>query len=199
MEATQEIRNIEGLALETREGKALPVITGVPICFDKRSDDLGGFVEIVKPEAVTLGQRDVLALAHHDTAQVLGRQSAGTLTLTKDAAGIRMELEPPDTTAGRDIVESVKRGDIRGMSFGFRTRKDRWTLASDGSTEPDLRELLDIDLREVSIVAFPAYPDTSVAVRSLEQAKAENRPADPVVVFDNRKQRQTIAEKTAKF
>ena len=194
-----EIRNIEGLTLETREGKTMPVITGVPICFDKRSDDLGGFVEIVKPEAVTLGQRDVLALAHHDTAQVLGRQSSGTLTLTKDDTGIRMELAPPDTTVGRDIIESVRRGDIKGMSFGFRTRKDRWTFSAQDSKEPDLRELLDIDLREVSIVAFPAYPDTSVAVRSLEQARAQIIPPAPVVVFDNRKHRQTIAEITAKF
>lgn len=93
-------------------------------------------------------------------------------------------------------MESVKRGDIRGMSFAFSTRSDRWTFAKDGEKEPDLRELLDIDLREVSIVAFPAYPDTSVAVRSLEDAK---KAAAPVVVFDNRKHRQAIAERTAKF
>ena len=48
-------------------------------------------------------------------------------------------------------------------SFGFRTVKDAW---SNDSSAP---ELMNVDLHEVSVVAFPAYPDTSAAVRSLAE------------------------------
>jgi len=151
-------------------------LTGYAIVFNQRSVDLGGFREQIAPEAVdrTLSEAlDVRALVDHDTGKVIGRTRAGTLTLRKDRTGLKVVIDPADTTAGRDIVESVRRGDVSGMSFAFRTLTDDWHL-EDGIP---IRELQDMIISEVSIVTFPAYQQTSVDVaqRSLQAYRAISR------------------------
>jgi len=151
-------------------------IDGYAVVFDVKSLDLGGFREIIKPEAVNRTLReglDVRALVDHDSGKVIGRTRAGTLTLKKEKRGLRVDIDPPDTTAGRDILESVRRGDISGMSFGFRVVTDEWRM-EDGEA---IRDVFDMEIREVSIVGFPAYPQTSVDVaqRSLRAFQATRR------------------------
>src|SRR6185295_5700179 len=116
---------------------------GYAIVFNALSQDLGGFREIITPEAVdrTLSEAlDVRALVDHDSGKVIGRTRSGTLALRKDRKGLSVEIDPADTTAGRDILESVRRGDISGMSFAFRTLTDNWRK-EDGET---IREVLDM-------------------------------------------------------
>ena len=152
-------------------------IRGYAIVFDTPSHDLGGFQEIITPAAVdrTLGEHlDVRALVDHDTSKVLGRTKAGTLALRKDARGLLVEIDPPETTVGRDILESVRRGDVTGMSFGFRVVRphgERFETRSDIAT----RIITDMVISEVSVVTFPAYAaaDVSVAQRSLRAFRAE--------------------------
>lgn len=77
------------IAHRLRKGEADVLITGYPILFGSKSVDLGGFVEIVRPEAVDHAlatSADVVALRNHDSNMPLGRRSARTLTLRKDAA-----------------------------------------------------------------------------------------------------------------
>lgn len=62
---------------------------------------------------------------------------------------------------GKDVHESVRRGDVTGMSFRFSVRKDNWSRGG------DQRELLDVMLTEISLVAFPAYPATTAEARSI--------------------------------
>lgn len=166
-----ERRVLKG-GLELRqEGEPKPTIMGYAAVFDSLSEDLGGFRERIKVGAFTRTIRegaDVRALVDHDPSKILGRNTAGTLRLKPNAKGLLSEIDPPDTTAGRDIVESIKRGDVSGMSFGFMVRSDEWHM-EDGVP---IRELLDVDLFDVSVVTFPAYPETDVAVRSLEKFKA---------------------------
>lgn len=125
---------------------------------------IGSFVETIKPGAFTRSLQsgdDILALADHDPKEVLGRTSSGTLTLREDAEGLHFDLALPDTQRGRDLLALAERGDLGGMSFGFRVPDggERW----DGSK----RELRDVDLAEVSVVqSWPAYSETSVAVRA---------------------------------
>ena len=111
--------------------------------------------------------RDVVALVEHDMRGIIGRRTAGTLTIGEDDRGLKIEIEPPDTQAGRDVVTNVRLGNLDGMSFGFRTRKDSWDM---GKT-PMLRELLEVELFDVSVVAMPAYPKTEVALRSMDVAR----------------------------
>ena len=83
--------------------------------------DLGGFVEVIGPGRSTHAEDgfDVRALVDHDAAKVLGRTNAGTLRLAKDAHGLRVEIDLPATTYGNDVLESVSRRDVSGMSFSF--------------------------------------------------------------------------------
>lgn len=159
------------IAVELRaEGDAKsPRLAGYAAVFDKPSQDLGGFIEVVKPGAFTRtlnSDRDPLALVQHMPQLVLGRRSAGTLRLKEDRNGLAFEIDVPETTAARDLLVSVQRGDVKGASFAFTTPKggDRWSVRGDQV----LRELLDVDLHEITVTAVPAYADTEVAVRSFQ-------------------------------
>ncbi len=131
-----------------------------------RETRIGEFRERIAPGAFTktlTESRDVLALADHDSAKVLGRRSTGTLELTETAEGLEFRLQLPDTSAGRDIRALAERGDLGGMSFGFRAIHDSW--------EGDLRTLHEVELHEISVVqSWPAYTDTSVSLRSKPKA-----------------------------
>lgn len=127
--------------------------------------DLGSFVETIVPGAfrAALGN-DILALHDHDMGKVLGRTRSGSLKLLEDSKGLSFELSVPETQAGRDVLALAERGDLGGMSFGFRV--------PDGGESWDgrKRSLSIIDLREISIVsAFPAYPDTEIALRAFNR------------------------------
>ena len=151
-------------ALELRaEGSR---IVGLAIPFNSRSRDLGGFVEIVRPQAVTRSlAADVVALYEHNPGAVLGRTPT-TLQLRVEDRGLAFSITPPETQAGRDTLLLVGRGDVNGASFGFRTLKDNWTREGDTM----VRELLDVEIHEISLTAFPAYQqtDATIAQRSLQ-------------------------------
>lgn len=153
---------------ELREGK---VAKGYAALFNSETDIGGYFREVIAPGAFadTLKNADVRALIDHDSGRVIGRSSAGTLRLTEDETGLAVEIDLPDTSDGRDLAVLLERGDITGMSFGFRTTKEQW----DETSDPPTRTVLAAELFEVSAVAFPAYEDTEIALRSLEEAKRE--------------------------
>lgn len=147
-----------------------PKIQGYPIVFDSWSvpirDWLGEFKEIVRQGAFTKTLRenkDIKVLWNHDTSKVLGRTKNNTATLTEDERGVFVTAEVPDTTFGRDAIESVRRGDVDQGSFMFRVVTDKWS--TDGGMEA--REVIEASLLEASFgVTFPAYSDTSSNVRS---------------------------------
>lgn len=158
-----------------------PRLVGYAAVFNSQSEDLGGFREVILPGAFDRAIReahDVRALVNHNPDKLLGRTSSGTARLAVDARGLLVEVDVPDTQDGRDTETLVRRGDLSQMSFAFRTRADQWRT-QDG--EP-LRELLDVELFDVSVVAYPAYPATEVSARALEQARAPKvePPAPPV-------------------
>lgn len=159
-----------GLELRAAGGKSTPRLAGYAAVFNAPSEDLGGFTEIVRPGAfarsLSAKTPDCMALVHHMPHLVLGRRSAGTLRLSEDSKGLAFEIDLPDTATARDLAVSVERGDITGCSFGFVARKggDRWETRA-GRT---IRELLDVELHEITVTPTPAYPDTTVARRALE-------------------------------
>lgn len=178
-----EVRMCEVGDLRVESRGVSRVIRGYAIVFDRLSENLGGFREQIAPGAVdrTLNEHiDLRALVDHDSAKILGRISAGTLRVEKDAHGLRVEIDPPETSIGQDIVESIRRRDVTGMSFSFRTLEDSW----DFKTEPPIRTLLDMIVREVSPVTFPAYPSTEVALRSLETRQRQVYRGRPISVAE---------------
>jgi len=158
---------------EIRAENAGKVARGYAALFNARTDIGGYFYETIAPGAFTetLRTADVRALIDHDSGRVIGRSSAGTLRLREDDKGLFVEIDLPDTTDGRDLAVQLERGDISGMSFGFRVTLDEW----DESGDIPERTIRKVELFEVSAVAFPAYPDTSLALRSLDEARKELR------------------------
>ena len=150
------------------QGSSKRTIRGYAATYSTRSSDLGGWYERIAPGAFSRALRlrqDVRHLVNHDPNLVLGRTKAGTTTLTEDAKGLRFATDLPPTTYGKDIAESIARGDIDECSFGFVCVRSRWEDEKDASGEPvKVRILEDVDLVDVSIVAYPAYPRTSASV-----------------------------------
>lgn len=139
-------------------------VRGYAAVFNSETDIGGYFREVIMPGAFadTLKTADVRALVDHDSGRVIGRSSSGTLRLKEDERGLAVEIDLPDTSDGRDLAELVSRGDIDGMSFGFRVTKEQW----DETVDPPKRSIMGIELHEVSAVTWPAYTDTQLAMRS---------------------------------
>ena len=163
-----EIRNIniEISHVEKRDD-APDKLSGYAIVFNVLSEPIFGlFKERVMPEALekTLKEDDQLCLWGHDAMYVLGRKSANTLDLRVDDKGLYFEVTPPNTNWARDLVESIHRGDINQMSFGFKVFDERWIQDKETIKEHrmPIREILGIKLYEISIVSFPAYSQSSV-------------------------------------
>lgn len=160
-----------GLGVEVRANSDKRTLAGYASLFDSPAEIGGYFVEKIAPGAFDSAMNaDVRALVDHDSGRVIGRTKSGTLRLSQDAKGLAVEIDVPDTTDGNDLWTLVERGDISGMSFGFRVTKQEW---DDTDPEKPMRTILAVDLFEVSAVAFPAYDDTTLAARSLETARAE--------------------------
>jgi len=168
-------------SFEVREDSDGMHLEGYAALFNSRSENLGGFTETIQPGAFRTSLRarnDIKFLWNHDTGAVLGSTRAGTLTLTEDERGLRVSGLLPSTSHGRDAAELVKRGDVSAFSFGFSMPArggDSW------NAEGTERMLKSVRLHEVSLVAFPAYPETAgtATVRGLDKiAKRADVDAD---------------------
>jgi HK97 family phage prohead protease len=156
--------------VELRATGDRPKIGGYASVFNKPSQNLGGFIEVVRPaffnDARGNSWPGVMARYNHDDNQLLGTVAAGTLQLRVDETGLFYEVDPPRARA--DIVELVERGDVRGSSFAFRVKPggDDWGLSPDQSYP--MRSLeANGQLVDVGPVNSPAYLDTTSGLRSL--------------------------------
>ena len=144
-------------------------IAGEAVVYNALSEDLGGWREQFAPGAFrnSLRTTEVMALYSHDEADILGRQSSGTLTLTDGPDALRFECKLPNTTVGRDVQELCARGDLKGMSFGFTAVVDEFKTGADGTV---VRTVLEATLYEISVVGNPAFSQTTVSLRSCPAA-----------------------------
>lgn len=126
------------------------------------------YYEIIAPEAVDsrTDMRDViLRYNHSDAALILARSSNGTLTVTPDETGLKISAKIAPTTAGKDIYQLIKRGDISKMSFAFAVDKDEWE--NDQANNTQTRTIRHISMvYDVSPVDVPAYDGTSITARN---------------------------------
>ena len=166
-------------------------IEGYAAVFDEWSENLGWFKEKIRPGAFTntLKDADVRALFNHDANYVLGRNTADTLDLAEDDHGLHFRAQPPETQWAQDLVASMKRGDINQGSFGFFTVRDEW---QEKNSE---RELIEVELFDVSVVTYPAYPQTSISARSLVNqfiARVRSGDANPDLIRELIEKLETI-------
>lgn len=178
----REIRSTVGNVELREDGDSGPVITGYAAVYHRSGDPSTeyelwqGARERIMPGAFdeAIKKDDVRALFNHDPSMVLGRNKAGTLRLSVDDIGLRYEVTPANTSIYKDVVELLKRGDVDGSSFQFRTIEDKWTR--EGNSE--IRELRKVQLFDVGPVSFPAYEGASSGVRSDEDAQDAKRSRD---------------------
>lgn len=169
IEMEKETRSYETSGIEIREDGDKPRITGHAALFNIETVIGRSFREIILPGAfaTAIKRSDVVALWNHNPDYVLGRKSAKTLRLEEDDKGLYYEIDPPDTQFAKDLITSIKRGDVKGNSFGFTVKKDKWTESENEKTLR-LREIEKFDqLYDISPVTFPAYPQTDIAIRSI--------------------------------
>ena len=157
--------------LELRADENEKKLKGYAAVFDKLSENLGGFREKIAKGAFakTIEKADVRLLINHEGLP-LARTKSHTLALAEDNEGLRFEadldLSDPDV---QRIIPKLKRKDLNQMSFGFYTVSDKWEHPSEKSTKESIRTLLEVDLYDISIVTYPAYPQTSVNIRSTKE------------------------------
>ena len=155
------------------------IVSGYAIRFMEESVDLGGFIERIHPEAISIDQirnSDIFALFNHDDDLVLGRTGAGTLKLDLREDGLYYEINVPNTVAGNELLEHIKRGEMYGTSFAFSLPSDgSGEVWSKGEDENIYRDITNIEfIWEISPVFSPAYPTTTVSARSLEKIQELN-------------------------
>ena len=149
-------------------------MVGHAAVFGEATDIGGWFMEQIEPGAfkASIKKDDVRALFNHNPDFVLGRNTAGTLTMSEDKDGLKVSIDPPDTQVARDLAVSIERGDINQMSFAFRVMEEEWIMA-EKPKDLDLRKIKKVQLYDVSPVTFPAYEGTDIAVRSHDAWKKE--------------------------
>lgn len=174
---TYEVRSVaeQPVAGEGRTISGYAIVWGVPsrVMWDWEGD----FVEYIERGAVDdalIAQSDVKALYNHDRNMLLARSAygEGTLRLSIDEHGLRFEFEAPETTAGNDVLELVRRGDLKGCSFAF-TAQQEDTEYSQEKDERVRRVRKISGLYDVSVVVDPAYTQTSVDARSWSPAQSD--------------------------
>ncbi len=168
---TRELTTSEIEVREDDDGKR--TISGYAVKWEKKSHVLGYYMKFREQFkkgafADSLKDGDQRFLWSHDTSQVLGRTKNNTLRLQEDDIGLRFELDLPNTTLGNDTLETIKRGDVDGISFGFTNPDDHIEEFDD---DIPLRTIRQANLIEVSAVAFPAYPDSEVSARGYDRMK----------------------------
>ncbi len=178
----REIRYNSGdHAILRNENPESKTIAGYALVFGVESRDLGGFKEVILPEAVAglFPEQDIVALYNHDESRgVLARYTngEGTLKLEVDDIGLRYEFEADDTSPlAQEVLSSIKRGDINTSSFAFTITEDDWEKREDDTYLRTIKQFK--NLYDVSPVVRSAYPQTSVASRKLEELRKEDKKA----------------------
>lgn len=153
------------------DGSGPKHIVGYASVFDRLSRNLGGFVERVNQRAFNAskasGFEGAVCRWNHNDDFLLGTIAGRTCQIDVDGTGMLYDVVPPDTTAGRDVVTLMARGDVSASSFAFRAAEDDWALSDFGMP---LRTLLSMEVLDVAPVTTPAYPDATSSLRSVDGA-----------------------------
>jgi HK97 family phage prohead protease len=184
-ESAIEVRFAEG---EARTGTT---IRGYAARFNSPSSPIGGrFIERIAPGAFDdVLADDVRALINHDPSLILGRSIAGTLRLSVDGQGLAYEVDLPDTAYARDLATSIGRGDINQSSFGFSLELDgeEWSRGDNGMKVRTITKVK--RLYDVSPVTYPAYPEATVGLRSLQRFEEAESQATAAAIANETERR----------
>lgn len=181
--------SVELRASQDQDAKKGATIFGYAAKFNVESENLGSgeyqFREVISPCAFDdVLNDDVRALFNHESSMILARSKngEGSLRIGVDDVGLFYEFDMPDTQVGRDLATSIKRGDVDQSSFQFQIAEggDVWEEKREGDITTIKRTINKVGrLLDVSPVTFPAYPDASVAIRSLQEFQEAHKQVEP--------------------
>ena len=151
------------------------ILTGRPIVYDSRTD-LGWYDEMIARGALTdTDLKDVRFLVNHNTdmvplARSRNNNANSTMQMSIDDEGmaIRVDLDTENNAEAKNLYSAVERGDIDGMSFMFTVDSDTWENIDSDHPFRTINKIGKV--MEVSAVTFPAYEQTSITARGLEEA-----------------------------
>lgn len=166
-------------ATELRADQETGIVSGTAIVFNQESNLLGGqFREVVRPSAATeefLRGQDIVMKYNHNQDSILARYRAdgqrNSLAFTVDEAGVHFRFKPK--TKDQWLLEDIRNGDLQACSFAFRVSPEsgaeNWEKRNDGTY---LRTITKFDVvKDFSIVIDPAYSQTSVSMRGLDELR----------------------------
>jgi uncharacterized protein len=157
---------------ELRVAADKPQVSGYAAVYNAPTDLGFGYRETISPLAFVRAlqeKQDIRCLLNHDANHVLGRTKSGTLRVSSDNTGLYFECDLSDSVAAQNVRTMILRGDVDQCSFAFSCVHDDTRYNDDGTID---RELLDVDLYDVSPVTYPAYDSTSCEARSVIEARA---------------------------
>ncbi|WP_456649867.1 MULTISPECIES: HK97 family phage prohead protease [unclassified Bradyrhizobium] len=152
-------------------------VWGYCVLWDAIANIANEFLEQFAKGSLTRSIRedDIRMLLDHDSGRVVGRTASGSLRLREDALGLRYEVDVNlDTPDGQTLAGTVGRRDVSGISPSFYVTSENWPRVGSGLP---LRVITEARLREISAVAWPAYPQTTAAMRSTAAAANDNASA----------------------
>jgi len=168
MSSKKELRSYKSTHLELRAAPdGSRIISGNAVVYNSLSSDMRGWRERIAPGAFTkslASNKELFILYGHDINQVLGRVSTGTATVTDTRTALTFTCKLGNTSFANDVADMLKRGDVSQCSFGFSNiaGTDTWTEENNVL----IRTVTKATLFEISLVPLPAYPSSSVGLRS---------------------------------
>jgi hypothetical protein len=150
-------------------------IEGHSAVFNTWAEIYPNFFERIMPGAFvdTITEDDIRCLFNHDMNYPLGRVSAGNLELQEDETGLGMRCKPTDTTYSRDLKVNIAANVVKEQSFSFfikdRKKDQIWESRIENGIEKLYRTILRCRVMDVSPVTYPAYEDTDVSVRCIDE------------------------------
>ena len=161
------------------------IIQGYAVVFDAWADVRSwgeSWKECIRKGAFTqsLKENNILALYNHDFNNVLARKDVN-MKLVEDDKGLYFEIELPDTTQGNDLYELIDKKIVNQCSFSGYVRKNLWSEDNGGNV---LREILEIDLIEITITPIPAYEVTEAEVKRSREIKSTKENKEDKLDFE---------------
>ena len=161
------------------------IIQGYAVVFDAWADVRSwgeSWKECIRKGAFTqsLKENNILALYNHDFNNVLARKDVN-MKLVEEDKGLWFEIELPDTNQANDLYELIDKGIVNQCSFAGYVRKNLWSEDDGGNV---LREILEIDLIEITITPIPVYEVTEAEVKRSREIKSTKENKEDKLDFE---------------
>lgn len=183
---SEEVRHVAFRASEDSDGQTLEGYAAVFNEWADIRDWEGPFKERIAPGAFkrSIGQRTPVLQFDHGSHPLIGSLPLGSIgVLREDRNGLFVRARLSDNWLIEPVRDAIRDKAVSGMSIRFRTISDHWEVDDEG----ERRTITEVELLELGPVVFPAYEQTTVAVRSLlsvldDESRAElRRELDPPV------------------